>query len=338
MRPSSAGRLAAFALLILVPILRADPPAKTPDGYEKVNLEGFTVYANLRVTGQAHDGFHRPPLRVLENELNDLKRILHPKIVGILQGIPIWAEWDVSDSISPGAVARYYGGPADHYRKMGGDPRKANCVEVMSIKTLASIRRPGTPLQQIIILHEMAHAVHHRLLGWENPELEAVFKQAVDRKLYDWVNDRFGRQGKAYARTNAGEYFAEISCAYLDSCNYFPFNYEQLRGHDPAGFKFAERVWKQPDRFSLIAVKTGTETPSTKTNTKKGVPAASEPVTPRTDSQAEMDAMVTLDRLRGQANNKAKQAEVKKGLEILIRTFPGTDAASEAKDLLKSIK
>src|SRR5438270_861737 len=81
--------------------------------------------------------------------------------------------------------------------------------------------------------------VEHRLLCMKNPELEAIYQQAMDRKLYDKVNDRFGRQGPAYARSNAAEYFAEISCAFLDSCNYFPFNYDQLRGHDPAGFKFA---------------------------------------------------------------------------------------------------
>ena len=101
-------------------------------------------------------------------------------------------------------------------------------------------------MQQIIILHEMAHAVHHRLLGWDNPELDATYKQAMDRKLYQQVNDRFGHSGRAYASTNAAEYFAEISCAYLDSCNYFPFNNEQLQGYDAAGYKFVRQVWTQP--------------------------------------------------------------------------------------------
>src|SRR5262249_22772923 len=133
------------------------------------------------------------------------------------------------------------------------NPLKANCVEVLSIRRLGEVRRPGTALQQIIILHEMAHAVHHRLLGWDNPELEAVYKQAMDRKLYLQVNDRFGGYGKAYASTNPAEYFAEVSCAYLDSCNYFPFNNVQLQGYDAVGFKFVEGVWKHPERFGLIA-------------------------------------------------------------------------------------
>ena len=190
----------------------ADLPGGTPSGYERREIEGFTVYVNQDVFKHPYDRWGRAPLSVLERELNDLRRILVPKIVSVLQEVPIWAEWDVHDQINPGAIARYYGGSADGLVKLGGDGRKANCVEILTLRRLGEIRHPGTPLQQVIILHEMAHAVHHRLLGWQNPELKATFQQAVDRKLYDEVNDRFGRRAKAYARTNELEYFAEISC------------------------------------------------------------------------------------------------------------------------------
>jgi hypothetical protein len=327
-------RIAVAVFLALAPALRADdlPTKKHPDGYERRDLEGFTVYVGISVLHQPHDGFQRPPLKALETELNDLKRILHPKIVGILQSIPIWVEWDPIDRLSPGAVARYINGSREEWEKIGGDPRKAHNIEIVSMRVLASARRPGTPLQQIVILHEMAHAVHHRLLGMKNPELEAIYQQAMDRKLYDKVNDRFGRQGPAYARTNAAEYFAEISCAFLDSCNYFPFNYDQLRGHDPLGFKFVQRVWKEPERFSVIAVK-----PGTSIGGGKGFTTTAAGPDPRTDTFAERDAMTRLDQLRALLG-KGKKAEAKKGLEDLIKKFPKSDAADEARDLLEEIK
>jgi hypothetical protein len=304
----------------------AELPGGTPKGYERRDIEGFTVYVNNKVFQQPTDRWGRQPLRVLESELNDLRRILVPKIVRVLQEVPIWAEWDETDKLSPGAIARYYGGSAEGLLKLGGDPRKANCVEVMTLRRLGEIRHPGTALQQVVVLHEMAHVVHHRLLGWDNPELEATFKQAVDRKLYDEVNDRFGRRTKAYARTNAAEYFAEVSCAYLDSCNYYPFNYSQLQGYDPAAFKFVERVWKHPERFSVIA---GTPAPGSNKS------AASTSVA-RTDVYAERDAQLKLDKLRAQAQD-AKSEQAKKALQDLVRTFPGTAAADEAKQLLKSL-
>jgi hypothetical protein len=332
--PRARGWHAAVTLLAFAPVLRADPPAKAPKGYERQTIEGFTLYVSQTVLDQKHDGFMRPPTRVLESELSDLRRILHPKIVRILQGIPIWVEWHKSDALSPGAVARYYGGPANELIKLGGDGKRANCVEILTLKTLASMRRPGTALQQVIVLHEMAHAVHHRLLGWDNPELEAIFKQAVDRKLYDEVNDRFGRRRKAYARTNAAEYFAEVSCAYLDSCNYYPFNFEQLRSHDPAAFKFVERVWKQPDRFATIAKP---DDPFATAPAKERTEVASTPAAPRASVRMEMEAMTRLDEVRD-LGRRGKKAEMKKGLEQLVRQFPTTEAADEARGLLKSMK
>jgi hypothetical protein len=301
----------------------AELPGGTPDGYERRDIEGFTVYVNKQVLQQPADRWGRQPITVLERELNDLRRILIPSIFAVLQEVPIWAEWDVNDKINPGAIARYYGGSADGLTKLGGDPRKANCVEVLTLRRLGEIRHPGTSLQQVIILHEMAHAIHHRLLGWGNPELTATFQQAVDRKLYDDVNDRFGRRGKAYARTNEMEYFAEISCAYLDSCNYYPFNYSLLQGYDPAGFAFVERVWKQPERFALIARK----------NAPVGGATSDSAAAMRFNVYAERAALLKLDRLRAQIRaGQAEQAE--KRLEDLVHEYPGTAAATDARSLL----
>jgi hypothetical protein len=304
-----------LAMLVFGSLASAgEPGMATPHGYERRNVEGFTVFASQEVLARTADRHGRLPLDVLGKELNDLKRILVPKIVSVLQDVPIWAEWDVVDPNMPNAVAVHYHGSPEALRKAGIDPRKSGCIAVLTLRRLGEIRRPGTALQQVVILHEMAHAVQYRLLGMDNPELEAVFQQAVDRKLYEQVNDRFGRYGRAYARTNSAEYFAEISCAYLDACNYFPFNYSQLQDYDPVGFALVERVWKHPDEFKAGGPK----------------PAAREPTV-----FEERTAQLKLDRLKAKAN-EGPSDEVKKGLRDLVRQFPGTAAADEARTLLKS--
>jgi len=298
-----------------------------PDGYERREIEGFTVYVNSNIFLHKYDRFGRPALAPLERELNDLRRILVPKIVAVLQEVPIWVEWDTVDPNMPNAVAVYYHRDVpEEAVKQGFDKRRAGCITVLTLRILGEMRRPGTALQQIVILHEMAHAVNDRLLGWEHPELEAAFKQAVDRKLYDEVNDRFGRRTRAYARTNAREYFAEISCAYLDSCNYFPFNHDQLRGHDPVGYKLAERVWKHPERFTAIAAKPA-----------PGPAKSGSFATVRTSIYAERDAQLKLDRLRAQAKDGVEEP-VRKGLQDVIRMYPGTAAADDAKQMLNAMK
>jgi hypothetical protein len=306
----------------------ADVPGGAPKGYERRELEGFTVYVSKDVFQHRVDRWGRQPLTVLERELNDLKRILVPRIVRVLQEVPVWVEWDSVSRIAPQALALYYHrGSGDMLAAKGVDSRKEGCIEVLSLRVLGEQRHPGTALQQIITLHEMAHAVQDRLIGWDNPELLATFQQAVDRKLYDEVNDRFGHRGKAYARTNAAEYFAEISCAFLDSCNYYPFNYMQLQGYDSAGFAFVERVWKHPDRFEVIARKGASN------SGKTAAPAA----TTRMDVAAERAAILSLDKLRALVR-QGKTGEARTGLEDLVRRYPGTVAADDAEKLLATLK
>ena len=52
------------------------------------------------------------------------------------------------------------------------------------------------------------------------PEIVAAFKQAQERKLYDLVEHRNSPKREAYANTNHVEYFAEVSCMFLDKIDY----------------------------------------------------------------------------------------------------------------------
>jgi len=56
-----------------------DLPGGTPDGYERREIEGFTVYVNKQVLKQPFDRWGRQPLSVLERELNDPESFLFCK-------------------------------------------------------------------------------------------------------------------------------------------------------------------------------------------------------------------------------------------------------------------
>jgi hypothetical protein len=75
----------------------------------------------------------------------------------------------------------------------------------------------------------------------------------MERKLYDdveaWRYRSDGQPatkwGPAYARRNQWEYFAELSAAYLGQPTHaLPFNRDELRKHDPAGYHLMERFWR----------------------------------------------------------------------------------------------
>lgn len=106
-----------------------------------------------------------------------------------------------------------------------------------------------------VLIHELSHAYHCLCLpdGYANKEILACYHEAMDEGIYDSV-DVHGSQGpkaKAYACTNAMEYFAELSTAFLggidDSVEYnkwFPFNRKQLREHDPRAFELLKKLWR----------------------------------------------------------------------------------------------
>ena len=93
-----------------------------------------------------------------------------------------------------------------------------------------------------LILHELSHAWHniHIENGYDNKQIKEFYELAMKDGLYDCVRVH-GPQGpecKAYACTNAMEYFAELSVAFLGGLDdalehnkWFPFNRTQLREH-----------------------------------------------------------------------------------------------------------
>jgi Mlc titration factor MtfA (ptsG expression regulator) len=97
-----------------------------------------------------------------------------------------------------------------------------------------------------MLLHELAHAYHHLTLGETYAPLEAAYKQAMERKLYESVEFVGGGKRKAYAATNAAEYFAELSEAYFGKNDFAPFTRAELEKHDPVGFALMKKAWGDP--------------------------------------------------------------------------------------------
>lgn len=95
-------------------------------------------------------------------------------------------------------------------------------------------------------LHEFAHTYH--LSNWpqEQPDINAAYRQAMDKGLYKNVKDTEtgGIHANAYATTNGSEYFAELSACYFYRINYFPVNRDGLKQYDPDGYRLIEKMWK----------------------------------------------------------------------------------------------
>jgi hypothetical protein len=228
------------------------PTASGIRGYKKQMIQGFTLVVNNAVYKNNEDEkWKRKPIDVLDLELGTIVSKLPDKYVKALQRILIWIEWeDKSDpDLARGVVAKYYGvfgNVAVWSLGKGKHPKKANSIEVINMRSLTREHQPNVKLERCVLLHELSHAVQHQTpsIGSNNPYIKAAYKQAMARSLYDEAKDVYGRIRKpTYASKNEREYFAELSCAYLDKLHYYPFTADDLKKHDPQGYRLMERIW-----------------------------------------------------------------------------------------------
>ena len=142
----------------------------------------------------------------------------------------------LDDPAFPGGC---YHPSADWLRSHGHNPDKAGGIEFGNARNFLSWSRE----QPSMVLHEFAHAYHHRILGYDNPSIQSAFKNARDNHLYDNVLRASGRTEKAYALNNDQEYFAESSEAFFGTNDFYPFVRPELERHDPTMAKALKSLW-----------------------------------------------------------------------------------------------
>jgi hypothetical protein len=343
----------AFGAIAAADDKSASPPAKSaqskgkskPDvvpGYELRTIEGFTLLINRKALAEidkVRGQYEIEPLDVLENELRALNTILIPKVLKPLQTVRIFAEWD---DTPPGTtlseeekargsrvVAVYRSGSPLRAAQEGKiHPLKMNAVEIMTLKRLTEMHQPGKDKDQIILLHELCHTVHHVFLTFENRDVKAAYQQAMDRKLYD----------KAYAKTNAAEYFAEISCAYLDRCNHAPHEVAELKDYDPIGYRLMEQTWGKQDVIQKSREKVAAEKAARERMKKRTIAVARPEAKPDEPKAVDPDktAAAKLELIKLQIKD-GRIEKAKERLADLIKNYPETAAAAEARKLLETL-
>jgi hypothetical protein len=249
-KPPSSSALTPAPKAIAVPGVKERDVAPA---YETRRIHGFMVLVSTQAISEAAKE-NGQPWEALVAEFVGLEAVFPRRALKLFtKVVPVFIEWDNHIKENPNALARYNAMPTAVTRRgavpvIPGDPvarMKANSVELISLKKLAQEKASTLQQSRLVMLHEMAHVVYHLLLdaGFRNQDVEFAYNQAMERRLYDEVLTDRGGRGKAYASTNAREYFAEISCAYLDRCNFFPFTHDDLKEHDKTGYRVMERVW-----------------------------------------------------------------------------------------------
>ena len=226
-----------FAALIATSLLAQTPAIQR----EKRSIEGWTVQINVKLIEQDKPLLENG-IKLLTEQLQKIKRLVPKPAVTKLQRVTIWFSPEYP-GVRP--TAEYHPG-ALWLKENGRDPIMAKGVEVTDLKIL----EPEIKRMPVLFLHELAHSYHDQVLGFNNPEIEAAYQKAKAGGKYDlvkrWLGTKFAdKPERAYAMTNAQEYFAEGTEAYFDRNDFYPFDRKELQEADPELVKLMADVWSR---------------------------------------------------------------------------------------------
>jgi len=208
--------------------------------YSARTVEQWKVWVDERLLGEAsgpEKELGDAALKLLGVKLYDLTRAVREPALARLQAVPLWLS--LEDPYQP--CACYHESPA-WLKENGFDPQKAEGVEICNAKNFLA----WTLEQPWMLLHELAHAFEERELAADDPrrgELARLFEAAKGSGRYDLVLHWDGATTRHYAVTDAKEYFAEGSEAWLGVNDFYPFVDSELKQFDPDLAAFLKKIW-----------------------------------------------------------------------------------------------
>ncbi len=221
--------LALVAMTISSSALRYDPTT----AYTKDVVQGFTVYVNHRLLAGQPDTAAKA-LELLAAKLLEINRTVPAKALERLRRVAIWVELD--DPRHPGGC---YHPSRQWLIENDFNPDKGKCIELGNAANFLtwSLDQPS------MVLHELAHAYHDQVLGYDNADIKAAYQHALDAGLYKAVLYCRGGKQRAYALNNDQEYFAELTEAYFGVNDFYPFVRAEVQDYDPVMFQVLREVW-----------------------------------------------------------------------------------------------
>ncbi|GIW82713.1 MAG: hypothetical protein KatS3mg105_4520 [Gemmatales bacterium] len=232
--PKFKGVRADLGTRLVAELIALRDPRVQTKGYTTRTVQGWTVLIDQRLLRESKDAT-RMALELMDRQLADIGRIVPQHIVHRLRRVPIWLSPRYPNT---GHKAEYHPG-IEWLRRQQRNPLLAKGVELTNV----AIFDKETRRMPLFLLHELAHAYHDQVLGFDEPRIRDAWVRAAESHKYDRVERRNGKKGKAYAMTNPMEYFAESTEAFFGANDFFPFDHDQLKEFDPHMYQLLRQIY-----------------------------------------------------------------------------------------------
>jgi hypothetical protein len=228
--------LAMFALALSWSAVRAQDVPPLPTSHTERDLEGWTVHIDDRLLAGPGKQVGDHALRILANRLYDIKLVVPTDKVARLQKVPIWID-QTHGKLRP---AQYH--PSAGWLKSHGySEALVRCVHIPQAADFASVEHQR--VQPWSVLHELAHAYHDQVLGFDHAEIRVAWERFRDGGRYKSTLHINGKMVPHYALTNEKEFFAEMTESYFGHNDFFPFNRAELKREEPEIHALLTTIW-----------------------------------------------------------------------------------------------
>ena len=220
------------------PPVDKQPDAPKPTSHTVRDIEGWTVHIDDRLNKGPDKTLGDRTLHILAARLFAITLVVPADRVKRLQQVPVWVD------LTHGKLkSMQYHPSVDWLKENGYDPALAKCVHIPDAAYFASY---AIQFQQPwAVLHELSHAYHDQVLGFDNAEIKAAWKKFVDSGKYARVPHMNGKMRPHYGLTNQMELFAEMTEAYFGMNDFFPFNRAELQREEPELTALLARIWEK---------------------------------------------------------------------------------------------
>jgi hypothetical protein len=227
-----------FALPLRIPPAPAVdiPDLPKPLSRTVTNLQGWTVRVDDRLLAAPNDVLGSRALKLLEAKLADITYVVAPDRLEKLQSVTIVLD------LTHGRLRTMQYHPSERWLEEHGYAKElAKCVHICDATDFARARQINE--QPWVVLHELAHAYHDQVLGFDKPRITLAYQAFKQTGHGESVLLYNGSCARHYALTDAKEFFAEFTETYFGVNDFFPFNRAELKTAEPQIYALMAAIW-----------------------------------------------------------------------------------------------
>ncbi|MFT4513038.1 MAG: hypothetical protein ACI89X_004462 [Planctomycetota bacterium] len=202
------------------------------------DMHGWTVHVDPALLEGKEGAKGKRALSMLANHLERISLLLTGKQLKDMRKLELWIEHRHKTLNN-----MQYHPSAAWLRNHDCDVRLAKKVHIPIASQLLS--REQLLKHPAVVLHELSHAYHHQVLGFDDQRVFNAFKKARDSAVYKRTLTHRGNTVRHYALTDHKEYFAEGTEAFLYRNDFYPFVRAELKQADPKLHEVLQQIWER---------------------------------------------------------------------------------------------